>query len=223
MRSQAQEQQRALLQSLWKILITTRQLNAEQKILQENLTWLRKTLKVAEQLYTSGKTTRRAVLDMQIREAEVRTSLSNTYYARREQQAKQHYVIGQRREIDPASIPWQLLAGKAQDKLQDKAQDKLQDYQEQALQYAVQSKNAQAQAQRAARVPDLILAAAYRPDFDGQGNFFTFSVSMPIPVTASRRAAYAESLQAQQQAELQLAAYRSNKQSQLDFFAATQC
>ena len=207
-RTQEADQRRVLLRSLWQILITTRQLNAEQKILQENLTWLRKTLKVAEQLYTSGKTTRRAVLDIQIRAAEVRTALSNTEHARREQLAKLPYLTGQRTAIDPASIPWQLL--------DEQAQGEAQDYREQALQHKLRAKTAQAQAQRGARIPDLTLAASYRPDFDGHGNFFTFSISVPLPATASRRAAYAESLQAQQQAELQLAAYRSRKHSELD-------
>lgn len=207
--AQVEDHKRELLRALWQILITERQLHAEHKILQENRVWLRKTLKVAEQLYTNGKTTRRAVLDIQIREAEVRTALSNKDHARQEQLAKQQYLTGQRAAIDPASIPWQLLSNTAHDKAYD--------YREQALQHMLRAKTAQARAQRLAHMPDLTLAAAYRPDFDGHGNFFTFSVSMPLPVTASRRAAYAESLQAQQQAELQLYTYRMHKQSELNF------
>ena len=207
--AQAENHKRELLRALWQIVITTRQLRAAHKILQENRGWLRKTLKVAEQLYTNGKSTRRAVLDIQIREAEVRTALSNTEQTRHEQLAKQQYLTEQRTEIDPASIPWQLLSTGTSRGTHD--------YQEQALQHVVQAKHAQARAQRAARIPDLALAAAYRPNFDGQGSFFTFSVSVPLPVTARRRAAYAKSLQAQQQAELQLNAYRSFKNSELDF------
>lgn len=207
--AQAKNHQRELLQSLWQILITVRQLRAEHKILQENRIWLRKTLKVAEQLYTNGKSTRRALLDIQIREAEVRTALSDKYHARQEQQTKLQYLTGQRTEIEPASIPWQLLSHTSHDKTHD--------YRERALQHAVQAHTAQARAQRRARIPDLTLAATYRPDLDGHGNFFTFSLSMPLPVKGSRRAAYAQSLQAQQQAELQLDTYRRHKNSELDF------
>ena len=207
--AQAEDHKRMLLQALWQILITERKLRAEHKILQENRVWLLKTIKVAEKLYTNGKSTRRAVLDIQIREAEVRTALSNKDHARHEQLAKLQYLTGQRTAIAPTSIPWQLLSNTTHRQTQD--------YREQALQHAVQAKTAQARAQRAARFPDLMLAAAYRPDFDGHGNFFTFSISVPLPVTASRRAAYAESLQAQQQAELQLNTFRSHKNSELDF------
>ena len=210
MEAQAENHKRELLRSLWQILITERRLSVEHKILQENRVWLRKTLKVAEQLYTNGKSTRRAVLDIQIREAEVRTALSNKAQARHEQLAKLQYLTGQRTEIDPASIPWQLLDSTA-------SGNGAQDYKEQALQHAVQAKRTQAQAQRSARIPDLTLAAAYRPNFDGHGNFFTFSLSLPLPLTANRRAAYAKSLQAQQQAELQLDTYRSFRNSELDF------
>ncbi len=210
LQAQAENHQRELLRSLWQILITERRLSAEHKILQENRGWLLKTLKVAEQLYTNGKSTRRAVLDIQIREAEVRTALSNKAQARHEQLAKLQYLIGQRTEIDPASIPWQLLDSTA-------SGNGAQDYKEQALQHAVQAKRTQAQAQRTARIPDLTLAAAYRPNFDGHGNFFTFSLSLPLPLTANRSAAYAKSLQAQQQAELQLDTYRSFRNSELDF------
>ena len=208
--AQAEDHKRELLRALWQILITDRKLRAEHKILQENRVWLRKTLKIAEKLYTNGKTTRRAVLAIQIREAEVRTALSNKSYARQEQQAKLQYLTGQRTEIDPTTILWQLLDNIA-------VSNYVQDYKEQALQHAVRAKAAQARAQRLARIPDFTLAAAYRPDFDGHGNFFTFSISMPLPVMASRRAAYAESLQAQQQAELQLDTYRKRKNSELDF------
>ncbi len=208
--AQAEDRQRELLLSLWQILITERKLRAEHKILQENRLWLRKTLDVAEQLYTNGKTTRLAVLDIQIREAEVRTALSNKDHAHQEQQAKLHYLTGQRAKIDFASVPWSLLATTPTD-------SDTQDYKEQALQYTRRAKTSQAQAQRAARMPDLIVTAAYRPNLDGQGNFFSFSFSLPLPVSAGRRAAYASSLHAQQQAELQLDTYRRRKSSELDF------
>ena len=207
--AQAKDHQRELLRALWQILITVRQLHAEHKILQENRVWLRKTLKVAEQLYTNGKSTRRALLDIQIREAEVRTALSNKHHARQEQQTKLQYLTGQHTEIDPATIPWQLLSHTTSDKTHD--------YKEQALQHTVRAHTAQARAQRRARIPDLTLAATYRPDLDGHGNFFTFSLSLPLPVKGSRRAAYAQSLQAQQQAEFQLNTYRRRKNSELDF------
>ncbi len=206
--AQAQHQQRKLLRALWEVLITVRKLRAEHKILQENYLWLHKTRKIAEQLYANGKSTRRAVLDIQIREAEVRTALSDTEHARQEQQAKQQYLTQRRIPIDPTSIPWQVLDDIDTD-------DDSHDYREQALQHAVHATRITTQAHHAARIPDLTLAAAYRPNLDGYGNLFTFSISWPLPVTASRRAAYAASLQAQQQATLQLATYRDFKSSEL--------
>lgn len=163
LQQQAADRQRLLLRKLWQILITQRKLLAEQKILQENRTWLRKTLNVAEKLYTNGRATRRDILDIQIREAEITTALSNTNHTHQEQQAMLTYLVGKKVTIAPASIPWSLLDTMA------KGQH---DYRQQALQHTLQATTQQAHARRLARVPDIMLAFSYRPNFDGQGNFF---------------------------------------------------
>ena len=206
LQQQAADQQRLLLRKLWQILITQRKLLAKQKILQENRTWLRKTLNVAEKLYTNGKATRRDILDIQIREAEITTALSNTHHTHQEQQAMLAYLVGKKATVVPDSIPWPLL---------DTIDEGQRDYRQQALQHKLEAATQQAHARRLARVPDVMLAFGYRPNFDGQGNFFSLHVTVPLPVTASRRAEQLRSLQAQQQVTLQLAEYQAFKHSEL--------
>ena len=203
---QAAQQQRFLLQKLWQILIAERKLHTELQILQESRVWIGKTLSVAEKLYTNGKTTRRAILDIQIRAAELDTELSNTKHELGEQWAKLVYLLGNTERIESTSIPWQLLQHE---------EKTTQDYQAQALQYNLYAKRHQAKAQLLAQFPDIMLGFTYNPGFGGQDHSFSLQFSLPLPITASRRAEYARSLQAQQQAELQLAEYRNFKDSEL--------
>ena len=116
------------------------------------------------------------------------------------------YVVGKTATIVPDSIPWSLL---------DTLASGQHDHRQRALQHKLEAATHLAQARRLARVPDIMLAFGYRPDFDGQGNFFSLHVTVPLPVTASRRAEQLRSLQAQQQATLQLAEYQAFKQSEL--------
>lgn len=202
---QAEDKKRVLLTMLWQILITEKKLSTEKKILQENRTWLHKILNIAEKLYTNGKATHRNLLDIQMREAEIVVAMNNRDHEIKEQRAKSKYLTGIDTEINPASIPWHLLTTQHTGLPRD--------FKEQVLQSTVQTKAKMSAARQLAFIPDITLTAGYH--HDGQGNFLSLTVSLPLPVSKTRSAEQAQALSEERQAKLILADYQKFKSSEL--------
>lgn len=202
---QAKDKKRALVTMLWQILITEKKLTTEKKILQENRMWLRKTLNVAEKLYTNGKATHRNLLDIQMREAEIVVAMNNRDHETKEQRAKLKYLTGSNTDIDPASIPWHLLTTQSIESTRD--------FKEQALHDTAQAKAKMSASLKLAFIPDMTLTAGYR--HDGQGDFLSLTISLPLPLSQSRSAAYAREIHEEKQATLILVDYQKFKNSKL--------
>lgn len=105
---EASDQRQTLTKALWEILILKRKIKEELFILNENILWISKILKISKKLYSTGKLSQQAILDIQIRKSEIESDLSNKLYERAQLEDNLSYLIGQEK-IDDDSVPWDKL------------------------------------------------------------------------------------------------------------------
>lgn len=175
----AQDKSEYLLKNFWEILITRRQMEDEKNILKENFSWLDKILKVSKKLYTNGKISQQALLDLQIRRSEIESLLNNKSYDLDKLNDNLNYLLQSESNVDIKSIPWRVL---------NTHHKKVVDNREKSLFQKLKSKELGLKASRLNYIPDMTVSIGYtkRENIDGLGDFVGASLSFPLPFSGEK-------------------------------------
>ncbi len=189
---EAKDKKENLTKAFWEILILKRRLSEELSILNENSIWIEKILKVSKRLYATGKVSQQAILEIQIRKAEIERDISNKGYDLSQIDNKLIYLIGGDK-VEERSIPWASL---------QKNTGKQVDYKELGLQEKLNAKEYNLNASRLNQIPDMTVSLGYtqRSDIDGQGDFISAAITFPIPISDERDSKYTMAMQEKFQA-----------------------
>ena len=184
---EADDKKEALTKAFWEILIIKRKVSEELEILKENNTWISKILKVSKRLYSTGKTSQQALLDIQIRKSEIESELNNKKYELSQIDDRLKYLIGTS-DVEEASIPWKSLKTNS---------DKLKDNKELSLKEKLKAKDLALTASKQNYVPDLTVSLGYtkRSKIDNNGDFVGAAISFPLPFSGEKYSKYGQAVQ----------------------------
>ena len=184
---QANDKKEALAKGLWEILIIKRKVSEELSILNENNTWISKILKVSKRLYSTGKTSQQALLDIQIRKSEIESEINNKKYDLSQIDDRLQYLIGSS-NIDTTSIPWSTLKSVSK---------KITDNKELGLKERLKAKELSLSASKLNYVPDLTVSLGYtkRSNIDGNGDFVGAAISFPLPFSGEKYSKHGKAVQ----------------------------
>lgn len=198
---------RKLLKSFWSVLVDQRRLSEEIQIFKENLAWVVKILKVSKKLYTNGKISQQALLDIQIRKSELEAGLSNKEYELKESSEKLSYLLGLEGKLDIATIPWSIPSSRVIEKI---------DIKELSLKSKLKAKDYLLTAKKQAYVPDVTVSLGYtkRSNIDNKGDFVSAALSFPLPFSGNKYAGHSGAIYEKVSAEKSLRNYQRKKESQ---------
>ncbi|MCT4641202.1 MAG: TolC family protein [Bacteriovoracaceae bacterium] len=184
---EADDKKEALAKAFWEILIIKRKVSGELEILKENNTWISKILKVSKRLYSTGKTSQQALLDIQIRKSEIESELNNKKYELSQIEDRLNYLIGTS-DVEEASIPWKSLKTNS---------DKLKDNKELSLKEKLKAKDLALTASKQNYVPDLTVSLGYtkRSNIDGNEDFVGAAISFPLPFSGEKYSKHGQAVQ----------------------------
>jgi hypothetical protein len=207
---EAQNQGDSLLKKLWKLIIDSKRISHELKILEENLEWTSRNVKVSKKLYSNGKISQQALLEIQIRKSEIEAQISNKRFEMKEHDAHHSYLFGEHAHIDERSIPWNVL-------INNKVDIPKIDLKELSLKSQLEARDSFLTSKNLNYVPDLTFSIGYtkRSDIDDKGDFVSASVSFPIPTSSRKYAEKAAAVHNKNAAKYKLANYISFKENEL--------
>ncbi|MEC9281797.1 MAG: TolC family protein [Bdellovibrionota bacterium] len=167
---------------LWQILIEKDRLKKDLQISRENLAWLENISKVSKKLYSNGKISQQALLEFEIRKAEIESTLQRQKIGLEQLSRKLMYLV-KAESISPDSIPWEKLA------LIDTTKN-FKDVKELSLQQSLKAKESKLTAVNLDKIPDLDVSIAYtkRYGVDNYGDFVSASITMPLPTSSTKYA-----------------------------------
>ncbi len=200
--------ERRLKAELWKIAIIKKKLLEEIKILKENASWLKNNIKTSKRLYSNGKISQQALLDLEIRKSEVDAQISNMKFDLKDVESNLIYLVGKDVELEMNSIPWSVLKKKSNEKSDPNLL---------ALESKLKSKDHLVNASQLNYVPDITIGASYRKraDVDDLGDFVSASVSFPLPFSDKRYASNSSAVNERYSATKDLNNYKRQKTSTL--------
>ena len=168
---------------IWAFGVEKEKLVQEQKILKENLSWIKGNLKVTKKLYTTGKVPQQAVLDIQIRKSELTAQIDRNQFDQDSLMHRLTALLGSESKlsVDIQTIPWKHL-----DTWNTATEEH--DFQKISLKHKLKASDLRVSAQNRNIVPDITLGVSYtkRNDIDGIGDFVGASIAIPIPISSSR-------------------------------------
>ncbi|MDP7320771.1 MAG: TolC family protein [Bacteriovoracaceae bacterium] len=184
---EADDQKEALAKAFWEVLILRRKISQELAIFKENERWILKILKVSKRLYSTGKTSQQALLDIQIRKSEIESELNNKRFELSQLNDRLDYLIGSS-ELKMNSIPWQLLRSDSK---------KRKDHKELSLKEKIKAKELSLTASRQNYIPDVTVSIGYtkRANIDENGDFVGAAISFPLPLSAEKYSKHAQATQ----------------------------
>lgn len=191
-RYEAKDKKKNLTKAFWDILILERKISGELSILNDESLWIEQILKVSNRLYTTGKVSQQAILEIQIRKAEVERDISNKNYELSQIADRLFYLIGDT-HIEKQSIPWGSLKESTNERV---------DYRELGLQEKLNAKEHSLNASRLNQTPDMTVSLGYtkRSDIDRHGDFISAAISFPLPISDQRDSQYGMAMQEKFQA-----------------------
>ena len=199
----AKDKEEALTKGLWEILIVKRKVSDELSILSENNTWITKILKVSKRLYSTGKTSQQALLDIQIRKSEIESEISNKKYDLSQIDDRLNYLVGSE-SIDANSIPWKSLKSEAK---------VVTDNKELSFKEKLKAKDLSLTASKLNYVPDLTVSIGYtkRSNIDGNGDFVGAAISFPLPFSGEKYSKHGKAVQEKYMATKNYENYKRKK------------
>jgi len=212
---QAQNIKRMLISQLWFLAIERKKLTDDLNISKENLDWISKMLKISKKLYSNGKISQQALLEVQIRKSELEAEISNTNYELQKLRLQLDYLLQKKNsELNLDSIPWNLL--KHKDSLN--SQLNTFDYQQRILEEKLDSEQSNVTAHKLSYIPDINLAVGYtkRSDLDRNGDFVGASVTFELPFSSQKYANVENSIQLKYAALKNLKDYELKKNETLN-------
>ena len=185
---------------LWSIIILERRLNKESKILKESFIWINNILKVSKKLYSNGKISQQALLEIEIRKTEIEREINNNKFEILKAKDELKYFIS-KNKIDMNSVPWKIL---------DEKKNNYKDYKELAFKEMIKGKKFSVISNQLNFVPDLVLSAGFtkRSNLDGKGDLVSASVSFSLPLSFEK---YSKKNKAVKEQEVLLNAYKNYK------------
>ncbi|MEE3078943.1 MAG: TolC family protein [Bdellovibrionota bacterium] len=200
---EADDKKQALTKGLWDILIFKRKITEELDILKENDAWISKILKVSKRLYSTGKTSQQALLDIQIRKSEIERELINKNYELESLDDRLHYLIGTS-NIETNSIPWTVL---------NEVSKNVNDNRELSLKEKLKAKDFSLSASKLNYIPDVTVSVGYtkRSDIDGNGDFLGASLSFPLPFSGEKYSKHAQAVNEKVEAVKRYENYKKEK------------
>jgi len=203
---ESQNKKQKLLKTFWTYIIETKKIEEEIKIFNENLNWMEKILKVSNRLYSNGKISQQALLDIQIRKSELEANISNKQYELLEQDDRLKYLFEFKTKLNRQSVPWKILETGEFSK----------DYNEEILRSLVEAKEHLLTASQLSYIPDLTLNFGYtqRSSIDNLGDFVTAAVTFPIPISRSKYSAHSKAAHDKLEADRILKNYRKYKETE---------
>lgn len=190
----------SLKKDLWSIVIVKRSLKQELKILKESFIWINNIIKVSKKLYSTGKISQQALLEIEIRRTEIERGISNNKFETLKTADQLKYLIS-KNEIDMNSIPWKILNEK---------ENKNKDYKELFFKEMIKAKELSVFSSYLDLIPDLVLSTGFtkRSNLDGKGDFVSASVSFTLPFSTKKYSKKNKEAKAQ---EVVLNAYKNYK------------
>lgn len=188
---EANDKREALTKGLWEVLILKRKITEEIKILNENLGWITKILKISKKLYANGKTSQQAILDIHIRKSEIEGEVSNKNFELIQLNDKVTYLVGNDK-IDDTSVPWKSLIKKSNSVI-----DNRKDNREMILKEKLRAKEYKLRASRLNYIPDVTVSLEFtkRSNIDGNGDFVGASINFPLPFSGEKDSEHGMAIQ----------------------------
>ncbi len=210
--AESNELKRKIARMIWASGIKKEKLLASQKILKENLSWIKSNLKITKKLYSTGKVPQQAVLDMQIRQSELKTKIREKQFEIKALEHELSAVLGSSKllTLETKTIPWNHLD------LWKNSKD-LKDYSKIALEHKLRSSDLALSASNRNLFPDVTFGVSYtkRNDIDGLGDFVGASITIPIPTSSSRYSDKKEAIYKKVTVQKKYRNYLESKESNL--------
>lgn len=207
----AMDLEQALTKNLWANLIEYKRINNELDILKENLSWISKMLKVSKKLYSNGRITQQALLDIQIRKSEVESEISNKNFEIKQNKSQLKYLVGNKAlSFNYKSIPWKLL---------DNNKNESKDYRLSSLKENLKAKEYSLEQSKLAYIPDITVSVGYTirsDEVDNNGDFIGAQITFPIPVSDDKSGAKGEAVANRYVAFKQLDDYKLKKSRDIE-------
>jgi len=200
----AKDKMNMLNKHLWNAIINHRKIKQELGILNENLEWISKILKVSKKLYANGKTSQQAILDIQIRKSELESSLSNKEFELKQIDDFFDYLIGENNRLDINTVPWKVLETGGSEGI---------DFRELAVKEELASSEFELSASKLNFIPDATIGFEYtkRQNIDGNGDFVSASITFPLPFSGKKYSGYGASIQRKYSALKKLKNFQKEK------------
>lgn len=204
---QAKDQFEVLLKEFWSLLIENRKIGREHRILNENLQWLDKILKVSKRLYSTGKISQQAILDIQIRRSEVESLINNKKFEKSQVLDQLMFFIGTA-DFDFNTVPWKEL-----EEVHQSGEKLSEDNKELALKKILKAKESKLSAARLGYIPDVTFSVGYtkRSDIDGNGDFVGASIMIPLPFSSVKYSQHGQATEEKYAAMKNLKYYNKKK------------
>ena len=121
-----EQRKRVFKAELWKQAINLRKIDEDLTIMNENLQWVEKMIKVSKKLYSNGKLAQQGLLEIQIRKNNIETKIIEIESKKKEIESLLGYLAGieESKSLDLRTVPWENL---------EKGKNELTDYQEKKL------------------------------------------------------------------------------------------
>lgn len=207
----AMDLEQALTKNLWANLIEYKRINNELDILKENLSWISKMLKVSKKLYSNGRITQQALLDIQIRKSEVESEISNKNFEIKQNKSQLKYLVGNKAlNFNYKSVPWKLL---------DNNKNESKDYRLSSLKENLKAKEYSLEQSKLAYIPDITVSVGYTirsDEVDNNGDFIGAQITFPIPVSDDKSGAKGEAVANRYVAFKQLDDYKLKKSRDIE-------
>ncbi len=207
----ALDYEQALVKLLWSNIIENEKVKTELEILEENLKWINGILRVSKKLYSNGKITQQALLDIQIRKSEIESELSNKKYELRQNKSQLTYLIGEEaKNFNYKSAPWKLLDQSSKEETND---NRLK-----ALVAGKKASDLSVEQADLAYIPDITISLGYTmrsDDVDKNGDFVGAQITFPIPVSDNTSGAKGAAIAKSYSATRKLEDYKLKKKRDL--------
>ncbi|PIQ53171.1 MAG: hypothetical protein COW01_14610 [Bdellovibrionales bacterium CG12_big_fil_rev_8_21_14_0_65_38_15] len=167
-----------LLANFWSYLISLKRHSLDLDFLKENEAWLRSMVQVSKKLYSNGKITQQALLDIQIRHQQVQSNIAEKTGVIETINSNIAYILGKDQPVSIKGTPWNKIKSV---KIHD-------DPKEKSFKAAVSAAELEQSSARWARLPDATVGVNYtkRSNIDGRGDFVGINISMPLPFGSTR-------------------------------------
>ncbi|MFG1486371.1 TolC family protein [Halobacteriovorax sp. RZ-1] len=209
----ALDYEQALVKALWGNVIGNRKIENELYILKENLAWINNILKVSKKLYSNGRITQQALLDIQIRKSEIESEFSNKTFELKQNKAQLEYLLGdQAARFDYKSVPWRLLE-------KTKNEEVIKDNRLKALEEGKIAGEFAVEQASLAYIPDITVSLGYTfrsDEIDNNGDFVGAQITFPIPVSDDKRGAKGAAVANRYAATKKLEDYKLKKSRDLN-------